>query len=180
MQLEFKKVILLGFDRKTTGGVAKFSAALSSPIKNALGWEDMPEWQKSAQPQGKLIASKIHLEPKSGIAVGKAITLETSLIDGFEIIRTEVKGKSAKKTKATKTELTFKVHFGDNNGAHKLENYLLTSNVDSGMVVTYEKEPENEELPGMEAAPGDTKQGELEELVKETATKRGRSPKDVQ
>lgn len=169
MQLEFKKVLLLDFGRKTAGGTAKFSAALTAPIKNALGWEDMPDWQKSAQPSGKLMASQIDLEPKSGIAIGKGISLETTLIDGFEIIRTEVKGKSAKKTKATKTELTFKVHFSDNAGAKKLEQYMLTSNVDSGMVVVYEKEPEQAELPGTEDGESAS---ELEDLVEETARRR--------
>ncbi len=168
MQLGFKKVLLIDFSRKTTGGTAKFSAALTAPIKNALGWDDMPDWQKSAQPAGKLVASQIDLEPKSGIAIGKGISLETTLIDGFEIIRSEIKGKSAKKTKATRTELTFKVHFSDNAGAKKLEQYMLTSNVDSDMVVVYEKEPEQEELPGT----GDNEGGaELEEVVKETARK---------
>jgi len=171
MQLEFKKVVLIDFSRKTAGGSAKFSASLSASIKNALSWEDMPDWQKSAQPTGKLLASQIDLEPKSGIAIGKSITLETTLIDNFEIVRTEVKGKSAKKTKATKTELTFKVHFNDNNGCRKLEQYMLTANVDSSMVVVYEKEPEQQELPGTEGK-DEAATSELEELVKDVAKKR--------
>lgn len=175
MQLEFKKVVLIDFGRKTAGGTAKFTAALTAPIKNALEWEDMPDWQKSAQPTGRLLATQIDLEPKSGIAIGKSVSLETTLIDNFEIVRTEVKGKSAKKTKATKTELTFKVHFSDNNGCRKLEQYMLTANVDSSMVVVYEKEPEQATLEGTEAPEADTKQGELENVVKDAAKKLGKN-----
>lgn len=186
MQLEFKKVVLIDFGRKTAGGTAKFTASLTANVAKAMGWGetieqdgkssfqfDFPSWLKSGPPTGKLLASQIDLEPKSGIAIGKATMIETTLIDSFEIVRTEAKGKSAKKTKATKTELTFKVHFSDNNGCKKLEQYMLTANVDSSMVVVYEKEPEQPELEGMATLPdAESKQGELEDLVKETARKR--------
>lgn len=170
MQLEFKKVLLLSFGRKATGGTAKFSASLTASIKNVLGWGDMPDWQKTAQPTGKLIASQVELEPKSGIALGKGgVILDTNLIDGFEIIRTEIKGKTAKKTKATKTELHFTVHFQDASGAKKLEIYMLTANVDSSMIVVYEREPEQGELDTQETAEDEVS----EEAEKPRRKKRG-------
>lgn len=186
MQLEIKKVTLMQMERKSpTAGKAKFTGSLTVALARAMGWGGMvedkdgkssfqfefPMWQKQGTPIGKLLATQIDLEPKSGIAVGKSMTLETTLIDGFDIIRTEVKGKTAKKTRATKTDLTFSVHFSDNNGLGKLEKYFLTSNVDSSMLVVYEREPEQEELPGTQAGE-EAGQAELEDLVQETARRR--------
>lgn len=177
MQLNFTKVLLLSFTRKATMGTAKFSAALSKPVVNAMRWGDVPDWQKSSTPAGKLIASQIELEPKDPARSKHSVILEAKLVEGFEIVRTEAKGKAAKKSKAFKTELTFNVHFSDATGARKLEEYMqpVFNAGDSSMIVTYEKEPEQEELPGTSEA--DTKQGELETIVEDT--KRRRAAKDV-
>lgn len=191
MQLEFKKVTLMDFSRKTAGGTANFTASLTAAVAKAMEWGetveqdgkqvfqfDFPSWLKSGPPTGRLIASKIELEPKSGIAVGKSVKIDTTLIDNFEIVRTEAKGKSAKKTKSTKTELKFRVHFSDNNGCGKLETYMLTANVDSSMVAVYEKEPEQGKLTETAPVDGGAKQEDLEGMVKEVARKR--AGKDVQ
>lgn len=168
MQLNFTKVLLLSFSRKATMGTAKFSAALSAPVKNALGWGEVPDWQKSSNPVGKLAASQIALDPRDPTLQKHSVILDgVTSVDGFEIIRTEATGKTAKKTKSFKTELLFAVHFTDPAGAKKLEQYMQTANAgDSSMVVTYEKEPEQGELPGTEES------GEFEGMVEEIKKKR--------
>ncbi len=171
MQLTFGKVVLLKFDRVVKGGKARFSAALTAPVKKAMGWEDLSDWETSCTPKGRLVATRIELEPKPGMGLSdKTVSLETSLIDSFELIKIEAKGKGAKKTKSVKIELRFNVHFGDLGGAGKLEKYLLTTGNEGSMNVVYEKEAEQQEL--AEAEPADNKQGTLEDLVEETARKR--------
>lgn len=189
MQINFTKVLVLGFSRKATSGTVKLSAAMTKPVAERMGWGrmieengksyfqlDVPDWQKSSNPVGKLAASQIDLEPKDPQLSKHAIVLDgVTSVDSFEIVRTEAKGAKAKKTKAYKTELLMSVNFTDIAGAKKLEAYMQTANSgDSSMIVTYEREPENEELPGMET---DTKQGELETIVEDTRKKR--AAKDV-
>ncbi len=150
MQLEFKRVLILSFSRKATEGTMKCSAALTAAVIKAMAWGDVPAWQKSSTPAGKLSASQVALDPKEPALAKHAMILDTTLVDGFEIVRTEAKGKTAKKTKSFKTELLFSVHFSDVAGAKKLEAYMQTANADSSMVVTFEKEPEQDSLPGTE------------------------------
>lgn len=171
MKIGFNKVLLLSFGRKATGGTAKFSASLTKNVIDAMGWDEAPDWQKQSTPAGKLNASQVELTPKHSDLARHALVLEATLVDGFQIVRKEAKGKGAKKTGAVRTELHFAVHFSDNTGARKLEQYQLTVNTDSGLTVTYEREPEQTTI---EEVATDTKQGQLEELVKETAKKRGK------
>lgn len=177
MKIGFTKVLLLSFNRKATGGTAKFAAALTKNVIEAMGWDEAPDWQKQSTPEGKLIASMVQLTPKHSDLARHALELESTLVDGFQIVRKEAKGKGAKKTGSVRTELHFTVHFSDNTGARKLEQYILTVNTDAGLTVTYEKEAEQTTI---EEVVGDSKQGELEEMVKEVGGKRTRAAKDVQ
>lgn len=167
-QLSFTKAVLLSFDRKVKGGKARFSAALTAPVKKEMGWQELQDWETSCTPKGRLIASKIELEPKQGLGMsGKGIELDTTQIDSFELIKIEAKGKNAKKL--VKIELRFNVHYSDNGGAGKLERYLLTTANEGSMNAVFEREPEQQEI---EEAESDSGQGELEDMVKETARKR--------
>lgn len=175
MQMNFKNVLLLSFGRKGTEGSAKFSASLTKHVIDRMGWGEAPDWQKESTPAGRLAATQIDLEPKHADLAKFATSIESIGVDGFQIIRKEAKGKSAKKTKAVKTELHFTAHFKESDACGKLEQYMLSANSDSAMVVVYEKEPEQTELSDGEP---DTKQGELEAIVEET--KKKRAAKDVQ
>jgi len=173
MQLTFGKVVLLKFDRAVKSGKARFSAALTAPVKKAMGWEEIADWETSCTPKGRLVATRIELEPKPGMGLsGKAVELETSLIDSFELIKIEAKGKGSKKTKSVKIELRFNVTYSDVGGAGKLEKYLLTTGNEGAMNVVYEKEAENQNLEGMDEET-DTRQGELEHMVEDVKKKRG-------
>lgn len=174
MQMNFKNVLLLSFGRKGTEGSAKFSASLTRHVIDKMGWGEAPDWQKESTPAGRLAATQIDLEPKHPDLAKFATSVEASGVDSFQIIRKEAKGKSSKKTKAVKTELHFTVHFKDPNACKNLEQYMLSANSDSSMIVVYEKEPEQGEL---ETAETDTKQGELEAIVEDTRKKR--AAKDV-
>lgn len=171
MQVTFRKVVLKDIHRQVKGGKVSCSAAMTAPVKEAMGWGDIPDWETSCTPLGRLIATKIELEPKAGIGMSaKNVELDTSLIDSFEVVKIETKGKQAKKLKSTRVELRFNVHFPDPGGAGKLEKYMLTTGNEGSMNVVYEREPEQTEMEP--AAEGDSKQGTLEDLVEETARKK--------
>jgi len=171
MQLNFTKVLLLSFGRKGTEGSAKFSASLTKHVIERMGWGEAPDWQKESTPAGRLAATQIDLEPKHPDLAKFAISVEAMLVDGFQIIRKEAQGKSAKKTKSVKTELHFTVHFKDPQGCKNLEQYMLSANSDSSMVVVYEKEPEQTEL----AAEDTDQSAELVEQVEEIRKKRSKA-----
>lgn len=168
-KLTFVKVALQSFTRKPTGGKAFFEGPLSKGVISAMGWDDFPEWQKTASPAGKLIASVVELTPKQSELAKHAIELKAGLVDGFEIKRIEADGKSGKKVKAKKTVITFAVHFTDIEGAQKLEQYMQTCG-ESSLLVTYELEPEQENLPGTDD--GEAVQEELKELVQDVGRRR--------
>ncbi len=173
-KLTFTKVSLLSCLRKPTGGVAKFSAALTKTVIGKMEWGDFPDWQKTGTPAGRLAASVVELTPKDEILAKHAIELATTLVDSFEIARIESKGKTAKKTKSSHTDLTFSVHFSDQAGARKLEAYMQTCG-ESTLTVTYEKEAEQEELPGT----GDAEAtGELQEAVQDAKRRRATSKEE--
>jgi hypothetical protein len=130
---------------------------------------DIPEWQRTSSPEGKLDASKVELEPKTSLATSKSIELEASSVSDFQIITKEADGKTSKQTKAKKTELHFKVTLTDNNACRKLEQYYLTV-TEGTMTIVYTKKPEQGTLPGVEGT--DEKQGKLEGMVSDIAKKR--------
>lgn len=169
MKIGFTRVVLIDFSRKAKEGTAHFSASLTRSVIDTMGWGEALDWQQQITPAGRLLATKVELVPKSDDIAKHALSLDTTLIDGFEIIRKEADGKTAKKLKSKTTKLTFTVHFSDMNGCRKLEQFFLAANDGGGMTVTYEKEPEQATL---EEAPAESKQGQLEELVEETLRKR--------
>lgn len=172
MQINFTKVVLLSFGRKGTEGSAKFSASLTKHVIERMGWGEAPDWQKESTPAGRLAATQIDLEPKHPELAKFATSIEVTGVDGFQIIRKEAKGKSAKKTKAVKTELHFTAHFKDVNACKHLEQYMLSANSDSAMVVVYEKEPEQTEIPESDEAEATD---ELVEQVEEIRKKRSKA-----
>ncbi len=172
MQLNFTKVVLLSFGRKGTEGSAKFSASLTKHVIERMGWGEAPDWQKESTPAGRLAATQVDLEPKQSELAKFATSIESNGVDGFQIIRKEATGKSAKKTKSVKTELHFTVHFKDPNGCKNLEQYMLSANNDSSMVVVYEKEPEQAEI---ESGDDVDASAELVEQVEEIRRKRSKA-----
>jgi hypothetical protein len=161
-KVTFSKVTLLSFSRKVEHGTAKFSAMPSKAVSKSMGWGDFPEWQKSGQPEGMLAASLAELMPSDSALAKHSIELAVSSVRDFELVRLQSnKGKSSKKVRATKTELHFSMDFSDPTGARKLEEYMQVAG-ESTLRVTYEKQAELDLTP----------EGDLEQLVIDTAAKR--------
>jgi threonyl-tRNA synthetase len=95
------------------------------------------------------------LLPKEEALKRHAIALDTNKVAKFELVRREIEGK---KGKGHRQELQFTVWFQDIKGARKLEEYLLTCGK-STLSISYTKQPQQADLPGVEANPNE--QGEL-------------------
>lgn len=144
LKLSFTKVNLLSFSRKPAAGSAKFSAAATKKVSDAMGWSEFGDTFKSVQPTGMLAASLVELTPTDDKLAKQALELNASTVRDFELVRVQVKkGKTANKNPTFKTELHFVVDFSDPNGARKLETYMLSAG-ESILKVTYEKQAELE------------------------------------
>lgn len=145
-KLTFSKVVILSFSRKPEGGTVKIACAPSKAVSKAMGWGEVPEWQKASTPTGSLAATLCEFQPTHTELSKHAFDLTTTQVNGFEFVRTQVKkGKTANKAPTFKLELHCSIDFNDAQGARKLEQYMA-SVPESAMKVTYEKAPEQEEL----------------------------------
>jgi hypothetical protein len=151
LKLTFSKVVVQSFTRKPASGTVKISCAPSKAVAKAMGWGEVPDWQKSSAPAGKLDASIVEFVPSKS-EVGKfAFEFKGSAtVRDFQFIRVQVKkGKTAAKAPTFRTELHCAIDFTDANGGKHLEAYMQSVD-ESSIRVTYEKEPEQDELPGVE------------------------------
>lgn len=165
LKLNFSKVSILSFNRTPASGTVLISCAPTKTIAKAMGWDDLPDWQKSALPVGELQASLVEFTPSHSDLSKHAFDLMASAVYSFKLIRKEIKkGKGAKTSKAYRLELHCSVDFTDDTGGRKIEQYMHTVQ-ESTMRVTYEPEPEQQDLPGVD--PTSDGQIELEGMVKE-------------
>jgi hypothetical protein len=143
-KLNFTKTNLLSFTRVVSGGSAKFSAAPSKAVCRILEWTDFPEGYKTAQPNGApLKASSVELTPSEGDLAKHGVCS----VRDFQFVRTQIKkGKAANQVPTFKTELKFTVDFYDANGARQLEQYFQCGASSGTLRVTYERQPEQEQL----------------------------------
>jgi hypothetical protein len=166
LKLTFSKVAILSVYRTPGAGTVKVSCAPTKTVAKAMGWDDFPEWQKKGSPAGKLDASLVEFTPANADQGKFAFDLATTLVNGFEFVRKQVKkGQAAKKAPTFKTELHCSIDFSDATGAKKLEAYMSTV-LESSMRVTYEPEPEQSELPL-----SDDSQTEFNEVRKKATAK---------
>lgn len=140
---------LLSFTRKASGGKATFSSSLNSAVINKMGWAEVPEAITGASLEGDLAASSLVLTPKDKELARHETQIEISRVAKFETVRLELEGKSGK---GHRTELRFTAYFADPVACKKLEAYLLTCGK-STVTVSYEKQPQQADLPGVEVAP---------------------------
>jgi hypothetical protein len=147
-KLNFTKTNLLSFTRVVSGGSAKFSASPSKAVCKALEWTDFPEGYKTAQPNGgPLKASSVELTPSERDLEKHAVALGVCAVRDFHFVRTQIKkGKAANQVPTFKTELRFTVDFSDANGARQLEQYFQCGASSGTLRVTYERQPEQEQL----------------------------------
>ncbi len=149
-KLTFTSVELDKFGRSKTGVVAKFTSSLNSQVIGKMGWSEIPECMTGADLEGEIVCISLELIPDEGLLKKHAIQLELAQITSFKTVRLELEGK---KGKGHRTELRFAVTSMDVKGARKLEEYMLTAGK-SKLVVSYEKQAKQEDLPGTERDTG--------------------------
>lgn len=136
--ITFTSAVLQSFSRSTSGGVAKFTAALTSAVCKALDWEEIPDFLTGATPEGDIAASEAKLTPSDKELLKHAIVLGVQRVNKFQITRLELEGK---KRKGHRLEVRFDLHFPDLKGCWKLEQYLLTVGDRKGsLTVQYAKQ----------------------------------------
>lgn len=149
-KLTFSKVSVLSFSRKPDSGTARLSCAPTKTVLKAMGWEELPEWQKAGTPMGELNSSIVEITPSASDLAKHAIELNPAVsVGNFEFVRVKVtKGKKANKAPSYRLELHCEVNFADANGARKLEAFMQSvNNGDCSMRVTYEPPAEQTEIP---------------------------------
>ncbi len=135
--------------RNRKGGTAKLTFPLTKTITKQLGWPELPEGTKGWSPDdSELDATIIELTPNNEELAKHSMTLDTSSLGSFAVIHKEnKKGKDSVKAKERIVEVTCTVSFTDPLGCAKLEQYLQSA-ARSKMYVSYEPQPQQEELPG--------------------------------
>ena len=147
-KLTITSVTLLTFKRDLKGGGADFSSSITQAVRKIMGWTEIPECYSGGSLDGDLAATVITLTPNDEALKRHAIDLDTTKVHKFEVVRLELEGK---KGKGFRFELRFHVKFSDVKGCRKLEEYMLTAGK-STMVVSYEKQAVQADLPGTEVA----------------------------
>ena len=156
-KVRFTSAQLKSFGRSVKkGGFAKIEFGLTLAISQSMGWGELADWQHGANLDGDLAASSFELIPKESENKKHAVQLGVCKINNFVATRREIEGKRGKGTRWT---VQFDVSFQDGVGCAQLEGYMLTCDK-SEVRVSYEKQPEQAELPGTEA---EDSQGTLEE-----------------
>ena len=146
-KLTFTSVELDKFTRSTDGLVANFRASLTAPVMAKMGWTEIPECLTGASLDGEVTAISLELVPADKPMEKHAMSLDLAKINSFATVRLELEGK---KGKGFRTELRFKVHSQDAQGARKLEIYMLVAGK-SKMIISYEKQAQQDVLPGADA-----------------------------
>lgn len=140
-ELDFSQVELLGFGRDKKGGHAKFRAALTKTVINAMEWDDIPEFLNGTTPRGELHGSHMSLQSANGKLAEWKIEISIGKVHRFETIRRELENKRGK---GTRTDLHFRVDFADETGCRYLEEYLMHAG-DSKGTLTVRHNPKAEQ-----------------------------------
>jgi hypothetical protein len=146
-KLTFTSVELDRFTRSRKGTAGKFKASLNSAVISKMAWTEMPACLTGAALEGEITAISLELVPDDAPLKKHATSLDLAKIHSFSTVRLELQGK---KGKGHRTELRFTVTSQDPQAARKLELYMLTCGK-SKLLVSYEKQAEQEPLPGAQA-----------------------------
>jgi hypothetical protein len=109
-----------------------------------MGWGDLQEFEESANLTGDLAATVISLTPKDAALKRQAVDLEVQRVFKFVATRVEVEGK---RDKGTHWMVQCDAIVRDAVSLQKLNSYM-TAVPKSDMRVSYEKQPEQQDIPG--------------------------------
>ncbi len=148
-RLKIVNALVSSMGRKKNVGSVKIKFQLTQAVTDALDWPQMPEGTAEWVPEvDELQASMIELTPNNPELKAVACSIDTSTIGDFMVQRKKKKaGKNSVKADKTITEVICTVRFADPLGCAKLEQYMQSA-ARSEMLVVYEPQPTQDELPG--------------------------------
>ncbi len=143
----FTSATIHSFGRTAKGGKAKFEFSLTQKAIAAMGWGELPTFSHGSNLDGDLSATAVELIPNDEPLRKHRFTLDSQRVCNFVATRQELENKRGKGHRWT---VQCDVLFGDPAGCKKLETYLL--NAGKGELrISYEKQPTQTEIPGVEA-----------------------------
>jgi hypothetical protein len=148
--VKFTSVEIHHFKRSQTKIVARFEFPFNNSASKAMGWGDLQEFESGVNLIGDLAASVISLTPKDESLKRHAVDIEVTQVHKFIATRQEIEGK---KDKGTRWVVQCDVMIRDAVGLQKLNSYM-SAVPKSDMRISYEKQPEQQDIPGTEVDTG--------------------------
>lgn len=145
-KVTFTSAELLKFSKDRKGVKATFEFPLNQKSSSAMGWGDLAEFQHGSDLDGDLAASIIEMIPNEEGNKRHRMQLDVQRINKFVGTRRELEGK---KSKGTRWTVQCVAIITDMNGCKKMESYMASC-AKSEMRISYEKQPEQTDLPGVE------------------------------
>ena len=149
-KVKFTSVEIDHIKRSRKKMTARFEFPLTRPSALAMGWGELGDFENGSNLKGDLGATVISLVPNDEALKRHAVDLETSRVHKFVATRQEIEGK---KGKGTRWMVQCEAIIRQVDGCKKLEAYMMTV-PKSSMVVSYEPQPEQVNLPGTELDSG--------------------------
>jgi hypothetical protein len=145
-KVDFTSVEIHHFKRSQSKMSVRFEMPLTKSCASAMGWGELQDWEDGSDLKGDLAASVITLTPSDESLKRHAIDLQVKRVHKFTATRQEIEGKRGK---GSRLVVQCDAIVRDEKGCHKLEAYMATV-PKSSMRVSYEKQPEQADIPGTE------------------------------
>jgi len=150
----FTQATLKEFGRDSGGAWARFEFPLTKSVISALNWGELADYETKTSLEGDLAATVISLTPDAPELAKQATDIDAQRVYHFVATKQEIEGSRGK---GKRWLIQCDVSIRDVAGCQKLEGYMAS--VPKGKVrVSYERAPEQQQVPGTEDA--DEDQGE--------------------
>ena len=144
--VKFTSVEVHHFKRSQSKMMARFEFPLTASSSKSMGWGELQDFEDGSDLRGDLAATVVTLTPNDPSMKRHAIDLEVQRVHKFKATRQQIEGK---KDKGTRWLLQCDVVIRDAASIQKLNGYM-DAVPKSEMRVSYEKQPEQADIPGTE------------------------------
>jgi hypothetical protein len=147
--------VLIEFGRNQTGAWARFQCSLTKQLIAKMSWGEMADYEKKVTLKGDLAATVIELIPADEATKRHRTQISVQRVSSFVATQQEIEGSRGK---GTRWLVQCDAVLRDETGCAKLEAYMQTV-PKSDIRISYEKQPEQADIPGTEAK--DERQSEM-------------------
>ena len=144
--VKFTSVEVHHFKRSQSKMMARFEFPLTASSSKSMGWGELQDFEDGSDLRGDLAATVVTLTPNDPSMKRHAIDLEVQRVHKFKATRQQIEGKE---NKGTRWLLQCDVVIRDAASIQKLNGYM-DAVPKSEMRVSYEKQPEQADIPGTE------------------------------